>query len=171
LHAGKPNWYVVVSKPRQEKTALENLQYQGFECFLPLAENPYQRRKKSRQPAEPLFPRYLFLHANSQQQNLAPVRSTKGVLNMVRFGLQLAVVPPSIIQALKARRATDTGLIKLTPDPMQPGENVTVFDGPLAGLTGILKQHSSETRALLLLKLLGRETTVEVDSLLLQKAR
>lgn len=176
MHEGNLNWYAVVTKPRQEKIALENLQMQHFECFLPLAENPYQRKGKKNQSktgpkAEPLFPRYLFLQANSQQQNLAPVRSTRGVLNMVRFGTKLAVVPNNIINLLQAQMANETGLIKLAPDQLQPGENVKVFDGPLVGLKGILKEHCSETRAILLLNLLGRETTVEVDSLLLQKAR
>jgi transcriptional antiterminator RfaH len=79
LQPDKSNWYAVVSKPRQEQSALENLQRQGFECFLPMAENPYQRRSKKHQRiVEPLFPRYLFLRADASQQNLAPVRSTKG---------------------------------------------------------------------------------------------
>ena len=85
------NWFAVVTKPRQEQIALKNLQRQGYECFLPMAENPYQRRSKKQQRIiEPLFPRYLFLKAIAQHQNLAPVRSTKGVISMVRFGTELA---------------------------------------------------------------------------------
>ena len=79
MHPGQSNWFAVVSKPRQEHTALENLQRQGFECFLPMAENPYQRRsKKHKRIIEPLFPRYLFLKAIASHQNLAPVRSATG---------------------------------------------------------------------------------------------
>ena len=101
MQVSQPNWFAVVTKPRQEQIALENLQRQDFECFLPLAENPYQRRsKKHRQIIEPLFPRYLFLNAIAGQQNLAPVRSTRGVTTMVRFGTELAVVPDSIINAI-----------------------------------------------------------------------
>ena len=29
------NWYLIHTKIRQERGALENLQRQGFECFLP----------------------------------------------------------------------------------------------------------------------------------------
>ena len=29
-------WYLLQSKPHQERRALENLRNQGFECFLPL---------------------------------------------------------------------------------------------------------------------------------------
>ena len=73
MQTSQPNWFAVVTKPRQEQIALENLQRQDYECFLPLAENPYQRRSK-KQIIEPLFPRYLFLNAIATIQNLAPVR-------------------------------------------------------------------------------------------------
>ncbi|MDP3335894.1 MAG: transcription termination/antitermination NusG family protein, partial [Rhodoferax sp.] len=29
------NWYLIHTKPRLEKCALENLQNQGYTCFLP----------------------------------------------------------------------------------------------------------------------------------------
>jgi len=170
MQAAQANWFAVVSKPRQEQIALENLQRQGFECFLPLAENPYQRRsKKHRQIIEPLFPRYLFLHAIAQSQNLAPVRSTRGVVSLVRFGTELAVVPESVIRAIKNRMDPNTGLIRIKPVAVKTGDKVRVFDGPLAGVTGIVQEKNSEARATLLMILLGRETTVKVDSLLLQK--
>jgi len=80
MQYGKLQRFAVVTKPRKEKVALENLQHQGFECFLPMAENPYQRRRKPHQKIiEPLFPRYLFLNAIAGSQNLAPVRSTPDV--------------------------------------------------------------------------------------------
>ena len=170
MQQGKLNWFAVVSKPRQEKTALENLQRQGFECFLPMAENPYQRRSKKHLPIiEPLFPRYLFLKADASHQSLAPVRSTKGVFNMVRFGMELAVVPDAVIHAIKSSVSADTGLIKIQPVGVKAGDRVRVFDGPLAGISGIVQERNSENRALILMELLGRPTKIEVDALSLQK--
>ena len=167
----KPNWFAVVSKPRQERTALDNLQRQGFECFLPMAENPYQRRNKKHQRiVEPLFPRYLFLKAIASHQNLAPVRSTTGVLSMVRFGIELAVVPESVINAIKACANPDTGLIKIEPVTIKAGDKVRVFDGPLAGINGVVQETNSNNRAMILMELLGRPTTVQVDTLTLQRA-
>ena len=170
MQPGKANWFAVVSKPRQEQAALENLQRQGFECFLPMAENPYQRRsKKQKRIVEPLFPRYLFLKAIASHQNLAPVRSTKGVLSMVRFGIELAVVPESVIRAIKECISVDTGLIKIEPVAIKAGDKVRIFDGPLAGLSGIVQENDSNNRTLLLMELLGRPTKIKVDSLILQR--
>ena len=170
MQESQPNWFAVVTKPRQEQIALENLQRQEFECFPPMAENPYQRRRKNRrQIIEPLFPRYLFLNAIAGQQNLAPVRSTRGVTTMVRFGTELAVVPESIINAIKNRMDTATGLIRIKPVEVEAGDKVRNFDGPLAGISGIVEERSSENRVLILMELMGRSTRVEVDALLLQR--
>ena len=167
---GKPNWFAVVTKPRREQVALENLQRQAYECFLPMAENPYQRRsKKHKTIIEPLFPRYLFLKAIAESQNLAPVRSTQGVISMVRFGTELAVIPEQIINAIKQRANPETGLIKIEPIQIKPGDKVRVFDGPLSGLTGIVQEENSDRRTIILMELLGRPTKVQVETRLLQR--
>ena len=134
-----------------------------------MAENPYQRRSKKQQKIiEPLFPRYLFLKAIAESQNLAPVRSTQGVISMVRFGTELAVIHEQIINAIKQRISPDTGLIKIQHVQIKAGDKVRVFDGPLAGISGIVQEKSSKNRTLLLMDLLGRPTRVEVDTRLLQ---
>ncbi len=167
----QPQWFAVYTKPRQERIAREHLARQGFHCFLPEALNPYQRQSKKNQPRiEPLFPRYMFLKAVPEVQNLATVRSTRGVVGLVRAGFELVRVPQSIIRLLKARLDPVSGLVNLDPVPVEPGDKVRVFDGPFAGIEGILEAKTGEQRALILMDLLGRQTTVEVDSLLLQRA-
>lgn len=182
----KTAWYTIHTKPRQEQVALEHLQNQGFTCFLPLALNPYQKRSRSvggasaaTTPrrgvkklikAEPLFPRYLFLEATPGHQNLAPIRSTRGVANLVRFGIKLVEVPEPVIQAIKNKQDPQTGLVQLDPVPVNPGDKVKVFDGPLAGLEGIFQERKGESRALLLMTLLGRQSTIEVEALHLKRA-
>ena len=164
-------WFAVFCKPRQERLALMNLENQGFQCFLPMALNPYQKiSKRNADRTEPLFPRYLFLRAVPGRQNLAAVRSTRGAMDLVRCGHTPRVVPDAIVEGLRRRRDPETGLILLEPVDLEIGDTVRVFDGPLAGAKGILQQRSGEVRSLILMNILGRETTLEVDSLLLQRA-
>jgi transcriptional antiterminator RfaH len=165
-----PDWFAVYTKPRQEQIALFNLESQSFECYLPMAEDPHQRgsaRNKTR--LEPLFPRYLFLNAAPEVQSLATVRSTRGVVGLVRAGFQLIKIPASIIAELKARMDSATGLIPLDSIGLNNGDKVRVFDGPFAALEGVFKEHRGRTRSLLLLEILGRETAVEIDARLLQR--
>ena len=177
-----PTWFAIYTKPRQERIAQENLERQGFHCFLPLAINPYQKpvgatsvataaqRAAAANKPEPLFPRYLFLNANPDHQSLAPIRSTRGVSTLVRFGTKLVQVSESVIKTIKNRRDPSTGLVKLDPVPVEVGDKVKVFDGPLAGIEGLFQEQTGESRALLLMSLLGRESRVEVNALHLKKA-
>ena len=64
-----------------------------------------------------MFPRYLFLWAVPGQDDLRPVRSTRGVVGLVRFGGELRPVPESVITEL--RRVCE-GVLDL-PSPLVPG--------------------------------------------------
>jgi len=171
VQGNQPIWFAVYTKPRQERVARDHLARQGFRCFLPEAFNPFQTCTNRRRPrVEPLFPRYLFLEALPRVHDLAAVRSTRGVVCLVRAGHELLRVPLAIIAELKERLDPETGLVRLCPAPLGPGDRVRVFDGPLAGLEGILETASGERRALVLMEILGRQSRVEVDRLSLQRA-
>jgi transcriptional antiterminator RfaH len=170
LSVCSPNWFAVYTKPRQEEIALLNLEGQAFECYLPMAQEPDQRRgARNKTRNRPLFPRYLFLNAAPEMQSLATVRSTRGVVSLVRAGLELIKIPASVIAGLKTRMHPATGLIPLNSTGLNNGDKVRVFDGPFAALEGVFKEHRGRTRSLLLLEILGRETAVEIDARLLQR--
>ena len=156
-------WYTVLTKPRGEEMALEHLQRQDFECFLPKAANP-QRLLHPKRTSEPLFPRYLFLHAQAGEQNLAAAGNTRGVATLVRFGHKLATIPSQIIDSMRSMTCSETGLMDLEPLRFAKGDNITVFKGPLAGLKGIVQAKTSEERVIVLMSLLGREQTMELDA-------
>lgn len=143
-------WYVVHTKPRQEARALENLQNQGFNCFLPTMQVQKLRNQKVQTITEPMFSRYLFIQLDEQRQNWGPIRSTLGVSKLVSFGPQPAKVPPEFITFLKEAPAeTIEHMFNL-------GDQVQVASGPLKGLEGRYLAHDGETRAFVLVDLLGQ---------------
>ena len=154
-------WYVVHTKPRQEARALENLQNQGFNCFLPTLQVQKLRNQKVQTVTEPMFSRYLFIQLDDQTQNWGPIRSTLGVSKLVSFGPQPAKVPPEFIEFLK-EAPTET-LERM----FAPGDSVQVASGPLQGLEGKYLAHDGETRAFVLVDLLGQpqKLRITVDSL------
>ena len=149
-------WYVVHTKPRQEGRALENLQNQGFNCFLPTMQVQKLRNQKVQTITEPMFSRYLFIQLDDQTQNWGPIRSTLGVSKLVSFGPQPAKVPLEFIAFLKVA----------PPDTLErmfaPGDNVQVANGPLQGLEGKYIAHDGETRAFVLINLLGQPQKLRV---------
>jgi transcriptional antiterminator RfaH len=79
-------WHVIHTKVREEFRALENLQAQGFEVFLPICQVQKKQQGKIQLATEPLFPRYLFIRLSDVTSNWFPIRSTRGVSQLLRFG-------------------------------------------------------------------------------------
>ena len=94
-------WYAVQTKPRQERVAEDNLARQDYTTYLPRLKTSKHRRGQWVDVVEPLFPRYLFIHVDPDEHSIAPVRSTLGVANLVRFGHRLKPVPTRVIDYLK----------------------------------------------------------------------
>lgn len=154
-------WYAVVCKPRREVLAEANLLNQGYQVYLPRLATQTRRSGKWVASVEPLFPRYLFLATGNERQGLAPVRSTLGVSDLVRFGGQPATVPATLIDALQQLEDTATGTCARR-SPFQPGAKVEFRAGPFAGLAGVFELDAGEDRAFVLLDLLGKINKVKV---------
>ena len=161
------HWYCVHTKPRAEAQALEHLQRQGFECLLPRLQRRVLRNGRRQTVVEALFPRYLFLRADAEATSLAPVRSTKGAVGLVRTAGLPATVPDEFIERLQADANAD-GLVTLPERRLLPGERVAITDGPLAGLQGIYTQAQGEQRALVLLEILGGAQSVALPNYVLE---
>jgi transcriptional antiterminator RfaH len=124
------HWYLVHTKIRQEATALENLERQGFQCFLPLMQLEKLRRNTLQVVHEPMFPRYLFIRLGSDvgAQSWAPIRSTQGVSRLVTFGQTPAKVQEELVEQIRAQ--CDQGVQRRH---FVPGEKVEVSHGRLPG--------------------------------------
>lgn len=156
------SWFAVLTKPRAEGEAALRLTQQGFECL-------YARTRRSVRAAsgmvvrtESLFPRYVFLRSDPAQQSLAPVRSTRGVAGLVRFGGEPAVVPDLVIEQIRGRIDASDGFVRLAPPTLIPGSTVRIHEGPFSGLDAIFAQSLGSERVRLLLVLLGSERSIEL---------
>jgi transcriptional antiterminator RfaH len=155
-------WYVAHTKPRQERVAYENLLRQSYRVYLPLLKVLKWLRRQQEIRFEPLFPRYLFFQPASAGHSIAPVRSTHGVAGIVRFGAFPAELGAETVQGIRfhEHRQHTADLAELSP--VQPGKEVVVINGPLAGLEGLVTQVSRE-RVTVLMRLLGEETKVRLS--------
>ena len=96
-------WYVVRTQPHSENKASAHLGRQGFETYLPryLKKRRHARRVETVQAA--LFPCYLFVAIDRQTQRWRCISSTIGVSHLVCNGEEPALVPDSVIGALRDR--------------------------------------------------------------------
>lgn len=156
-------WYLIYTKPRQEILAQANLERQGYGVYLPKVRLLRRRRGRQEAVVEPLFPRYLFIYLDTQNDNWAPIRSTFGVAALVRFGAEPAHVPEELVAHLKAQEGQE-GLHEWAEPKMKVGDRVRVAEGPLKGIEGILLAKSGQERVMLLLEMLGTEVRTHLSA-------
>ena len=139
---------------------MENLARQGFELYCPQVRRTCRRRGRWTGTVEPLFPRYLFIHIDPERCDISPIRSTRGVVGLVRFAHQLVPIPASVLEAV--RSAEDAhGYVQFGADNVfQKGDTVQILDGPFAGLAAIFESDAGEQRAMILLEALGKLSRV-----------
>lgn len=155
------HWYVIHTKPRQERRALLNLEVQGYQCFLPLIRREAIRQGVIDIHHEPLFARYLFifLDQTNDGKSWSPLRSTLGVSKLLTFGTEPARVAAQLIELLRAR----TECIWQAPIKLhQPGDRVAITEGPFAGIEGVFEMADGESRAMVLIELLSKVTRLKL---------
>ena len=145
------NWYLIKTKPRQEKKAKQNLENQGYVVFCPIT--------KINNKLVILFPSYLFVQLNEKTQNFSPIHSTKGVSYFVKFGLNLAKVPTSVIELIKTNRHITADKLN-NLKKFKPGDKVQISDGAFKNWVAIFKCYKTDERVLLLMNLLGHEQSL-----------
>ena len=154
-------WYLIYTKPKQEKLAEVHLARQGYRIYLPLFRSLQRRQGRYQAVVEPMFSRYLFICLNASTDNWAPIRSTRGVASLVRFGGVPAKVPTQLIKLLIESEHNGAGEQPKAPEFKQ-GDNIQILDGVMAGYQGIVEAKNSTKRVTVLLDIVGKAMKVEV---------
>ena len=161
------NWYLIHTKIRQERVALENLERQGFECFLPQINAEKLRRGALQVVQEALFPRYLFIRLGTgpESQSWSPIRSTVGVSRLVTFGQIPAKINDELVADIRIK--TESSEVQLRH--FAHGEQVVVTDGPFVGVEAIYQMADAEGRVMVLLNILSKQVKLSVPPASIRK--
>ena len=147
------NWYLIKTKPRQESVAIKNLENQEYSTYCPTVT--------INNKSIVLFPGYLFIYLDKKKENWSPIRSTKGVVNFVRFGLNFALVPDTVIEFLKSNQLINKEKLK-NLNKFKSGDKVLIKDGVFKNCVAIFKSSKSEERVILLMNLLGQQQAINI---------
>lgn len=160
-----PRWYLIQCKPRQDSRAEENLTRQAFKCYRPTHNIERIQRGRHINSVESLFPGYLFIQLDQLNDNWHPIRSTRGVNQLVTFGKQPIAVADELIDQLKQR---------LSEKPQKsvalvPGDRVRINSGSYKELEAIILSRDGAERIVILLQLLHREHTLSIPISAIEK--
>jgi len=152
-------WFAVRTASGREKAAASQLEYKGYEGFLPLYRSKRQWSDRTKELELPLFPGYLFCRFDFNDR--LPILITPGVQLIVGLGKMPTPVSDAEIEAL--RRVVASGAAAEPHDYLTAGQRVRVREGSLAGIEGILLQVKNSWRIVLSVELLQRSVSVELD--------
>lgn len=163
------SWYVVYCKPRLEACALENIFNQGFETFLPQVRIKRRRNTGTTVVLESMFPRYLFVNLEVGVSDFSKFRSTRGCIDLVRFGGLPKKVPDGFVETLRSRTDADgvLDLSNLAASKLAVGQKARVAEGAFEGLLVEIAELRADDRALVLMEVMGgaRKVVVPIDQL------
>jgi len=157
-------WYLIHSKSREEGRAREHLENQGFTVYLPLLQRYKLKKGKQVKSIEPLFPRYLFISLDETSSEWHKIRSTRGVIGLVRFSGVPAELPVNLIEELK-QQASSEGVIDKTqenPKLFKSGDLVQIVNGSFTGWEAIVKEQDGNQRVHLLITMLGSKQILKL---------
>jgi transcription antitermination factor NusG len=162
-------WYVVCTAPHCEPKARRNLLQQRYRVvWLKCRERIVRPTGRVVDAIVSLFPRYLFVHL-SESDPWHPIKRTPGVTGIIMRDPETpAALPERVAKDLFAR-ADCTGLVDLggpkgkRRPSYRPGSEVKILGGPFEGFTGEFLTLGGESRAQVLVHLLGRPNRLWLD--------
>jgi transcriptional antiterminator RfaH len=160
ISACRPRWYVVQCKTREDSRALEHLVRQGFSCYRPTFYVERRRQGRKIETRGSLFPGYLFVQLDEVNDNWHPIRSTRGVVQLVRFNERPAPVRDEVIEGIRYRLAGP----RIAEPYLNPGERVQITKGAFSQIEAIFLANDGDERVVLLLNILQQDQRLSFPS-------
>src|SRR5437867_8436377 len=154
------SWFAVQVKSTHEKRVTSLLQYQTYECFLPLYTSRRRWSDRIKRVELPLFPGYVFSRFTPAAR--IPILKTPSVISIVGIG---AIPAPIDDQEFAAIQRVVKSELRISPHPfLQVGQRVRIDTGSLYGVEGFIADVRRRDRLILSITLLQRSVAVEIDS-------
>lgn len=155
-------WWVLHTRPRQEKALARQLYERQVPYYLPTIGRRFRVRGRPMTSHVPLFPGYVFLLADREQ------RVTALSTNRVVRALPVVDQPMLWRDLAQIQRLIATGSPITPEERLMPGSAVEIKSGPLAGLKGIIVSHASGHRFIVAVDFIQRGASVTLDASYLQ---
>jgi len=162
------SWFVIHTKPNEEKKALVNLINQEFTCYMPMYSKEIITKNKIKITPTPLFSRYLFIEVNDEsvQKNIGLIRSTLGIHQLLKIGENPIKISSKIIMGLQKEERGRSEKIK---SYFKQGEQVEIQSGPYKGIKAIFECEDADERATLFFELMQKPTKISVNKVNIKK--
>ena len=158
---GTPRWYAVHVRAKHEKRVATGLREKGINVLLPVASQVHRWSDRRVIVEVPLFPCYVFIHADLVGATRLAVLRTAGVFRFVGFTNGPAPIPDAQIEAVQAvlinqLPIASCGFIRV-------GQKVRIRGGALEGVEGILIGHNGGRKLIISIDLIKQSMAVAIE--------
>jgi transcriptional antiterminator NusG len=170
------SWYVVhtyagyenkVKSNLESRIASMNMEDRIFECVIPMEDVIEFKGGKRVTVQKKVFPGYLLVRCELDDDSWRVVRNTPGVTGFVGLGAKPTPLSRKEVESILQVQptGTDGAPKKARHRPMyENGESVRVREGPFADFTGTIADINEDQMKLkVLVNIFGRETPVELE--------
>jgi transcriptional antiterminator NusG len=172
---GDKHWYIVhtysgyeerVQKALEQRIKFMDAEGKIFKIEIPKEEEIEIRGGQRRTVAKKVFPGYVLVQMLMDDESWNVVRNTPGITGFVGSGNKPTPLSEGEVNAI-LQRAEGSPQVKVG---FRKGESVRVVDGPFTDFVGVVDEiNVAKGKVKVLLTLFGRETSVELDFLQVQR--
>jgi len=169
-------WYVVhtysghenkVSVTLKQRVTSMGLEDKIIEILVPTQEKIEVKDGKKVSVHDKIFPGYILVRMDLNDETWAAVRSTSGVTAFVGTGNRPTPLPEEEVQTIMKFMKMEAPKYKAS---FSIGEAIKIIDGPFADFLGTVDEINEEKgKVKALVSIFGRETPVELDFLQVSK--
>lgn len=151
-------WFGIQTSVRRESAVAAQLEYRGYQVYLPAYEQPIQRSDHIMKRDCPLFPGYLFCRFD---RRLPSIVTTPGVISILGIGGRPQEVPSHEVASIGAMLQSR---LPVGAHPfIREGESIRITQGPLKGVRGVLITTNDSLKVVVSVCLLQRSVAVSLD--------
>lgn len=151
-------WWAMYTMSRQEKILMRHLQTHSIAHYCPIVPNRYRSPTgRARVSYLPLFSNYVFVRGTEEDRYIAV---TSGCIS------RQIVIPDSmsfIVQLRAIQSMIATGRPVTIESILQPGDQIRVKSGPMAGVVGTVIQRHGEHRLIVAVHFMQQGASVSIN--------
>ena len=156
------NWWVMHTKPRQEKSLARDLLAREIPFYLPQVHKTSVVRGRKQTSYIPLFSSYVFVFADDLE------RHNSMTTNRIAHLINVANPWELTRQLFDISRLVSAGAPLTIESRLKEGDQVRVKGGALAGVEGVVVARRRKCRLIVAVNLIQQGVSIEIDDHLLE---
>ena len=158
-------WYVLYTKPKNEKKVFERLTTQGIECYCPTTRILKQWSDRKKWVEEPLFKSYVFVKKPNEHCERISILQTPGVVRFLYWLGKEAEVKQVEIETIQKFLGEYDSVEVIS---FEAGERLKIKDGALKGMDGVVS-YQTDKEVVLNVEKLGMSLVAKVSKFHVEK--